>query len=89
MYVLGMTAKCDRDKMYQEHCKEVIFSLIFSFSIYDISKKVLYGWNMLNSTKTSKKKLRIVQLRQLPLKFVYFERFRPLPSSVTRQCLMI
>ena len=39
-----------------ERCKEIIFSL----SIYDVTKKALFGRNMLNCTKTSKKKRRVV-----------------------------
>ena len=43
-----------------ERCKEIIFSLIFSLSICDVTKEALFGQNMLNCTKTSKKKQRIV-----------------------------
>ena len=56
MYVLEMTAQCVRDKMQLEHCKEVIFSL----RIYDVTRKAIFGWNMLNCMKMSKKKLIIL-----------------------------
>ena len=56
LYALETTAQCVRDKMHYEQCKEIIFSLIFSLSIYDVTKKALFGRNMLNCMKTSKNK---------------------------------
>ena len=56
--VLKTTAQCVRDKIPQEQCKEITFSLIFYFTVYDVTKKALYGWNMLNHTKTFKKNFR-------------------------------
>ena len=52
MYVLETTAQCVRDKIHLEGCKELIFSLSF----YDVAKKVLFGCNMLNCRKMTKKK---------------------------------
>ena len=44
----------------QNALRAVIFSLIFSFTVYDVTKKALFGWNMLNWKKTSIKELGIV-----------------------------
>ena len=51
MYVLETTAQCVR----QNALRAIIFSLIFSFTIDDVTKIALFGRKMLNWKKTRKK----------------------------------